>query len=201
VTDKPKLRLGELLVRANLVDEIQLRVALKEQRETGERLGTALVKLGFIEEAVLAAFLSKQTDLPCINIANIHIPGQLLGLIPKEMALQRSVVPIRQTGDTLYLAMADPMDEETIRAAQTVSGLTIAPMIAPEVSLRRCLMRHYEPEKLQTDDDVAALAGIADELEDEGVAALARKLDRLSDRLEDLWAAMEELRDFLIPRG
>ena len=67
-SDGPKReRLGDLLIKANLIDAIQLRVALQAQKESGERLGTTLVELGFIEEAVLAAFLSKQADMPCIN--------------------------------------------------------------------------------------------------------------------------------------
>jgi len=201
VADEIKQRLGEVLVRANLIDEIQLRVALKEQRDSGERLGTTLVQLGFVDEAVLAAFLSKQTNLPCINIANIHIPPDLLKLIPKQLALDKAIVPIRRSRDTLYLAMADPMDETTVNAAQTVSGLTISPMIAPEVSLRKCLQRHYEPGKAAADEGAAELRRIVDELEDEGVRQLGEKVDKLSARVEEMFEALKELRDFLIPQG
>jgi len=80
--------LNQLLLSANLIDEIQLRVALQEQSDTGERLGSCLVHLGFIDEAVLAAFLSRQADLPCVNIQGLHIPNQILSLIPKELAFE-----------------------------------------------------------------------------------------------------------------
>ncbi len=63
------MKLGEMLVRANLIDEIQLKVALKEQISSGEKLGSTLVSLGFMDENVLSAFLSKQMDIPCITIA------------------------------------------------------------------------------------------------------------------------------------
>jgi len=201
VAEGEKLRLGDLLVRANLIDEIQLRVALNEQKASGERLGTMLVQLGFVDETVLAAFLSKQTDLPCINIGNIHIPEDVLLLIPKDMALGKAVVPIRRSGDTLYLAMADPLDQDTVNAAQTVSGMTVSPMIAPEVSLRRCLERYYEPDKVEADIGSAELQRLVDELEDEGLKAIATQLDQLSNRVEEIWQAVKDLRDFLIPQG
>ena len=201
MADEVRLRLGDLLVGANLIDEIQLRVALKEQKESGQRLGTMLVQLGFVDETVLAAFLSRQTDLPCINIGNIHIPEDVLLLIPKAMALKKSIVPIRRSGDTLYLAMADPTDKETLLAAQTVSGMAVSPMIAPEISLRRCLARYYEPDKVDADIGSLELQRLVDELEDEGLRALAVKLDSLGNRVDELTQMVKELRDFLIPQG
>jgi hypothetical protein len=193
-------RIGDLLVKANLIDTVQLRVALTSQKDSGERLGTALVELGFIEESVLAAFLSKQADMPCINIANIHIPEDVLLLITKEVALEHAVVPIRRSGEVVYVAMANPFDTETIKAVEEMlpGPLTVTPMIAPEVSLKRCIERHYEPEKVHAQKETAQLLGIIDEIEAETIRALHVKIDRLSDQVSGLVKAVAELRKQLV---
>lgn len=195
--EQPKReRLGDLLIKANLIDDVQLRVALVAQKDSGERLGTTLVELGFIDEAVLAAFLSKQVDMPCINIANIRVPRPIVELIPKEVALKKWVVPIRRAGNILYMAMADPFDDETIREVRKAlpEGMTITPMIAPEVSLRKCLERHYQPEKMAATEGMAELMGIVDELEMDNLRVLGEKLERLEQKLDFLADAVAEIR-------
>ena len=190
------------MIKANLIDDVQLRVALMAQKDTGERLGTTLVELGFIDEAVLAAFLSKQVDMPCINIANIRVPRAIVDLIPKEVALKRWVVPIRRAGNILYMAMADPFDDKTIREVQKglPEGMTITPMIAPEVSLRKCLERHYQPEKMAAAEGMAELMGIVDELEMDNLRVLGEKLERLEKKLDFLADAVAEIRAMVAKR-
>jgi type IV pilus assembly protein PilB len=195
----PRERLGELLIKANLIDDIQLRVALQAQKESGERLGTTLVELGFVEEAVLAAFLSKQADMPCINIANIRVPREISVLIPADLALERHVMPIRRAGDTVYVAMADPFDAETILAVeeQIPGPLSVTPMIAPEVSLQKCLTRHYEPEKLETSERTEELLNIVDELESDTLHSLHEKVDALTNKLDALVGVVGQLQRLL----
>jgi MSHA biogenesis protein MshE len=192
-----KERLGDLLIKANLIDDVQLRVALMAQKDSGERLGTTLVELGFIDEAVLAAFLSKQVDMPCINIANIRIPRTITELIPKEVALKKWVMPIRRAADVLYMAMADPFDLETIDAVQEhlPENMTVTPMIAPEVSLKKCLQRHYQPEKMAASESVAELMGVVDELEFDAMRMLGDKVDALTRKVEKLGEVVLEIRD------
>src|SRR6267154_2039089 len=66
--------LGDMLVAANLIDEVQMQIALAEQSQTRKRFGSTLIELQFIDENVLAAFLSKQMDVPCISLLHIDIP-------------------------------------------------------------------------------------------------------------------------------
>lgn len=196
-------RLGDLLLKANLIDEVQLRVALQAQQESRQRLGTTLVELGFVEEAVLAAFLSKQADLPCINIANIRIPREVTVLVPKELALSRGVMPIRRAGDTVYVAMADPFDAETILAVEeAIPGpLAVAPMIAPEVSLRKCLVRHYQPERLEERERTEELLSLVDELEADTLTALHEKVDLLTAKVDAVTTLLVDLRETLRASG
>src|ERR687883_821623 len=90
-----KQSLGQMLVAANLIDEVQMSIALAEQRQTGKRFGSTLVDLKFIDENVLAAFLSKQMDVPCISLLHIDIPKRVLRKLPREVALACHAIPVR----------------------------------------------------------------------------------------------------------
>lgn len=188
-------RLGDLLLDANLIDEIQLRVALQEQASTGERLGSALVHLGFIDEAVLAAFLSKQADLPCVNIHGLHIPSEILALIPKEIAFENAIIPIRRSGDTLYLAMADPFDNEALDIASDVTGLDVMPLIAPEFRLKKSLERIYNQEVYDEPPERVSLelTGIVDEMEKDSIEGLSSRVEQLSAKIDTLTHTVEML--------
>lgn len=189
-------RLGDLLLEANLIDEIQLRVALQEQASTGERLGSALVHLGFIDEAVLAAFLSKQTNLPCVNIHGLHVPDEILALVPRHAAVEHSVIPIRRSGDILYLAMADPFDKGAVQVVERLTGLTVMPLIAPEFRLRKSMKKFYgvsEPASEPPEQVSGELRSLVDEIENDPAAALASRIDTLSAKIEALTAAVARL--------
>src|SRR5829696_6419918 len=97
--------LGEMLIAANLIDEVQMQVALAEQRGSGKRFGSTLVELKFIDENVLAAFLSKQIDVPCISLLHVDIPKKILRKLNRATALACKAIPVRIEGDRLEVAM------------------------------------------------------------------------------------------------
>ncbi len=195
MTENNPQRLGDLLLDANLIDEIQLRVALQEQASTGERLGSALVHLGFIDEAVLAAFLSKQADLPCVNIHGLHIPGDIVSLIPKEIAFENAIIPIRRSGDILYLAMADPFDDEAVEIAADVTGLNVMPLIAPEFRLKKSLERFYDQEIYDEPAERVSLelSGLVDEMEKDSIEGLSARVEQLNAKIDSLTHTIEML--------
>ena len=84
-----------MLLAANLIDEVQMQIALAEQRQTGKRFGSTLVELKFIDENVLAAFLSKQIDIPCISLLHIEIPKKLIRKMNRGLAHECKAVPVR----------------------------------------------------------------------------------------------------------
>src|SRR5688572_29852443 len=102
--------LGEMLIAANLIDEVQMQVALSEQRRTGKRFGSTLVDLKFIDENVLAAFLSKQIDIPCISLLHVDVPKKILRKLPRSVVIDCKAIPVRMDGDRLEVAMVDPSD-------------------------------------------------------------------------------------------
>ena len=79
-------RLGELLVRESLISVQQLRKAQEEQQKSGARIGTALIKVGAIEESKLTDFLSKQYGVPAINLKEFYIDAEIIKLVPKDDA-------------------------------------------------------------------------------------------------------------------
>src|ERR1043166_7326712 len=91
-------RLGELLVRENLISVQQLRKAQEEQQKSGARIGTALVKTGAIEESKLTDFLSKQYGVPAINLKEFDIDPEIVRLIPKDLAEKDLVIPVNRAG-------------------------------------------------------------------------------------------------------
>lgn len=139
---KPKL--GDLLLEANLIDEVQLKIALEEQKRLGTKFGSTLISLHFIDENVLTAFLSKQLDMPCVSLHNIEITPKVLSKIPKEVAKRLEVIPIRLEENRLYVAMTDPLDTEIVEELEKLTGFVIVPMVAPQSSIREAIKRRYE---------------------------------------------------------
>ncbi len=135
--------LGQMLVAANLIDEVQMKIALAEQASTGHRFGSTLVDLKFIDENVLAAFLSKQIDIPCISLLNIDIPRKVARRISPSIARECHAVPVRVHDDQLEVAMVDPTDISQLNRLEQASGMTVIPLIAPESSIGKVIERIY----------------------------------------------------------
>ena len=91
-------RLGELLVRENMISLVELQEAQTAQKQEGGRLGYHLIKLGFIEEADLTQFLAKQYGVPAINLSDFEIDSDIIKLIPKEVAEKHQVIPLIERG-------------------------------------------------------------------------------------------------------
>ena len=97
-------KLGEILVRENLISAQHLREALDYQREHGGRLGYNLVKLGLVTDDMITAVLSRQYGIPSVNLDLFQIEDPVLRLIPQEVAQKYSVIPLSRVGATLTLA-------------------------------------------------------------------------------------------------
>ena len=193
-----KRNLGEMLLAANLIDEVQMRIALSEQQRTGRKFGSALVDLKFIDENVLAAFLSKQMDVPCISLLHIEIPKKVARRIPARVARECKAIPIRFEADQLEVAMVDPTDVDLIDILETTSGMKILPLIAPESSIEKVIEMVY-PTTLTGDDTVAAyVPGITDpqfrDLIDEIESAdFEERFDRIERKLDQIWTLLERV--------
>jgi type IV pilus assembly protein PilB len=137
-------RLGELLLRDQMISVDQLQRARDESRRSGERLGHSLVKLGAIQEEDLTQFLSRQYGVPAINLAEFDIEPDVIALVTKDVALRHKVVPVNRAGNSLIVAMADPSNILAIDDLKFVTGYNIEVVVAAEVGINQAITRYYE---------------------------------------------------------
>jgi type IV pilus assembly protein PilB len=136
-------KLGEILVRENLITTQQLREALDYQRTSGGRLGSNLVKLGIVSDDVITAVLSRQYGVPSVNLDLFQIEDAVIKLLSQDVALKYTVLPISKVGATLTLAMADPTNVFAMDDIKFMTGLNIEPVIASETSIQIAVGKYY----------------------------------------------------------
>jgi type IV pilus assembly protein PilB len=136
-------RLGELLVRENLISLQQLQKAQEEQRRTGGRIGSLLVKQGALAETDLTNFLSKQYGVPAISLKDFDIDDEVLKLIPKATAEKHQVVPVNRAGSSLIIAMSDPSNIFAIDDIKFLTGYNVEVVVASEQAIREAIERYY----------------------------------------------------------
>jgi type IV pilus assembly protein PilB len=136
-------KLGEILVRENLISPQHLREALDYQREHGGRLGFNLVKLGLVSDDMITAVLSRQYGIPSVNLDLFHIDQAVLRLIPQEVAQKHSVLPLSRVGATLTLAMVDPTNVFAMDDVKFMTGLNVEPVVVAEASIQQAIAKYY----------------------------------------------------------
>ncbi len=143
-----RLRLGDMLVAAGLVTEAQVDEALAAQKGTGLRLGEMLVQLGYVTEGQMTQVLSNQLSIPWVNLYHVDFSRELLGLVPAAIAEKHCLVPVyvrhvRRQGDTLYVAMEDPLNVPAMQDVADESGLPVKPMVASPTDIRNAIRVYY----------------------------------------------------------
>lgn len=151
-------KLGEILVRENLLTPQQLREALEFQRENGGRLGFNLVKMGMVSDDIITAVLSRQYGVPSVNLELFDIDPSVIRLIPREVAEKYMVLPLSRVGATLTLAMVDPTNVFAMDDIKFMTGLNIEPVVVSEASVQEAIAQYYSQTK------EIALAGEFDDL-------------------------------------
>lgn len=144
IAKKMSAKLGEILVRENLLSPQQLREALDYQREHGGRLGFNLVKLGFISDDMITAVLSRQYGVPSVNLDLFDIDDSVIRLIPHEVAQKYSVLPLSRVGATLTLAMVDPTNVFAMDDIKFMTGLNIEPVVVSEAAVQEAISKYYD---------------------------------------------------------
>lgn len=160
-------RLGELLVRSNLITREQLQKALEEQKSSGGqlRLGAILVKEGFISESELTAFLSKQYSVPSINLAEFEIDPAVVKLLPVEVVQKYQAIPVNRSGSTLILAMSDPSNIFAIDDIKFMTGYNVEVVVASDTGIKSAIDKYY--------DQSASLADMMNDLDMEDLEIVA----------------------------
>lgn len=142
------MKLGKFLLEENLVTQEQLDKALKDQEVHGGRLGTNLMKLGYITEKQLISILSKQYNVPGVDLSTMDIEDGILKLIPSNIATKYELIPLSRIGKTLTVAMVNPDDIFALEDIKFSTGFEVQPVVTTEISIRNALEKFYEGQDL-----------------------------------------------------
>jgi type IV pilus assembly protein PilB len=176
-------RLGDLLVEAGKITSEQLQKGLDAQRNEGGRLGTHLVRLGFMSDAELVGFLADRYGVPAVDLSELEIDDSIIQLVPAEVSRKYTVLPVAKTGAKLTIAMADPTNVFAMDDIKFMTGYTVEPVVASDTALREAIDQHHgsthaiELRKVMEDiaDADAADLEVLDEEEDIDLQALEQQ--------------------------
>jgi type IV pilus assembly protein PilB len=137
------VRLGELLTKASLITQDQLKDALKVQKDTGSKLGETLIKLGFVSEEDITECLSQQFGVPSINLDHFEIDASVIKLINADVARKYNILPVNKTGATITIAMADPTNVFAMDDIKFMTGYNVEPVVASELGIKAAIDNYY----------------------------------------------------------
>src|SRR6266446_5113667 len=149
-----RIRIGDLLVKAGVITELQLKAALAEQQQWGGKLGDILVRMEFLTEEVLVRALSKQTGIARADLTGDPDVGAL-AVVPADTAEEFGLVPIalKDQGRTLLVAMSDPLNiSATDHLVSLTGGRKVETRLAGASAIRHAISRWYRGEELLRDD-------------------------------------------------
>lgn len=145
---RARLKLGELLIKAGLLDPAHLDAALAEQSRWGGRLGRVLVEMGFLDERTIARALAEHLGLPSIDLAAIALPPSVTELLPVHECEQYGVMPVQRDAKArvLRVASSDPNNVEAFAALGARMGLKVEAVVAAATDIDRAIRRYYYGE-------------------------------------------------------
>ncbi len=175
-TPPQRIRVGDLLVEQKVITSEQLDYALKEQKISGTKLGKTLVNLGFVDEQVLLTTLSKQLDIPFVDIKTFSYHRDDVRALKETIARRFRVSVLKKTDEKIILGMSDPTDIFCLDEVAKFFDIPIEPVIVRESELLEILDTSYgESEKIaslveEVSEDLAEDALDIDEMLEESDA-------------------------------
>jgi type IV pilus assembly protein PilB len=137
------VKLGELLLKENMVTPQQLQEALGHQKMNGGKLGKAFVSLGYVRDEEITSLLSRQYGVPSINLDHFEVDPTIIKIIPAETARKYQILPLSRSGATLTIAMADPTNVFAMDDIKFMTGYNVEPVVASESSLEEAIEKYY----------------------------------------------------------
>src|SRR5713226_7008399 len=184
-------KLGEILLKENLISPEQLKQALEHQKSNGGRLGNTLVKLGYLSDDDVTAVLSRQYGVPSINLSYFEVDPNVIKLIPLETAVKYQVLPLSRVGSSLTLAMVDPTNVFAMDDIKFMTGFNIEPVVASETAITEAIKKHYgSAEDAERKKELEEIVSFIDEGATESVELEAE--DQAGLNLAELEKAAEE---------
>ncbi|HEU4949364.1 MAG TPA: type IV-A pilus assembly ATPase PilB [Candidatus Deferrimicrobiaceae bacterium] len=171
-------KIGEMLLKGNLISADQLRGALETQGKTHERIGAILVKAGFIKEEELLAYLGRQFSLPVVDLSKYEINPEVVRLLPEEMVQKHLALPINRVGSKLIVAVADPSNMAIIDGIGFKTGYAVELVLASEREITTQINKFFD-RSMEFRDIISELDEDLEVIREEEVdtADLARSVD------------------------
>jgi len=159
------VRIGELLLKERRISTEQLQEALAHQKVHGGKLGSALVKLGFVKGEDITTLLSRQYGVPSINLPQFEIDPVVIKLIPVETAQKYQVIPLSRQGATLTIAMTDPTNVFAMDDIKFMTGYNVEPVVASESAVQEAIQKYYAiPVKTGSESTLEMASRVLDEM-------------------------------------
>ena len=142
------MKIGEALIKARLITEDQLKLALERQKVFSGRIDTNIVEAGFLDDEKLTRFLGQFLKLPTVpsNLIN-SIPVDIIYTVNKEVVEKYGILPFKKEGNRLHVAMLNPQNLKDIEDLRFMTGFDIIPYVITELRLRNALEKYYGIKK------------------------------------------------------
>ncbi|MFQ6008723.1 MAG: type II secretion system protein GspE, partial [Candidatus Zixiibacteriota bacterium] len=138
-----KKRIGDLLLEKGYITPQQLEEGLKEQAISGKRLGEILVDRGYVTEEQLIDTISERLSIRRVILSSMVIDPLVLRHVPVELARRYTLIPIFEIGNTLTLAMADPLNIIAIEEIKYRTGMNISRALATIKEIKDAIDQYY----------------------------------------------------------
>lgn len=140
-------RIGNLLLKARLVTEEQLKEALEEQKRTGEKIGQILVARGIISPMDLARVLEAQSGIPSTTLEDFSFDPEVVNLLSENFIRLNRIIPLKRYNDTIEVACVPPINPRTLEDVKLITGLKVKPFIVTDEEFDRALNKAFDIEK------------------------------------------------------
>jgi len=147
-------KLGELLCERSYLDESGLKYALAEQKIEHRRLGQILLDLGYVTQAQLNEALAHQAGIDRVDLTNISIGGEIIGLVPAELVSKYNIMPLSQDNGRLKVAMTDPFQPQVIEDLRLVTGCSVHRYYADPKEMENAILKFYGSNVARMMDDL-----------------------------------------------
>ncbi|OIO38901.1 MAG: hypothetical protein AUJ75_02075 [Candidatus Omnitrophica bacterium CG1_02_49_10] len=149
-----KEKLTELLIKSGLLDAKKLEEAVKSQRKQGGSLSRILIDAGYIKEKDLMILLSRELGVPLLDLSRIKVDPEAIFILPKRIAQKFNILPISKMGDTVSVAMSDPLNIFAIDELEALTGCEIRPVLASEKDIKNAIDLYYNPSSEAKVDEI-----------------------------------------------
>ena len=134
--------LGQSLVEQGHLSADGLARALEEQRRTGQALREVLLRLELVQEQAILDYYEEQLGIPRMDLTTYVLEPEIVRLVPERIERQYKLVPLFKIGNTLTIAMSDPLDLVALDEVKSATGLEVEVVVSPEPHIREAVDRH-----------------------------------------------------------